>query len=329
MRSPAPASTAFRRIASAVPAASGAVVMGTAIVSIGLSIDGHETLSRVLLAIAALVWVALGLLFAGRLIRDRPRMRREAHSPAALTDVADAAVLGVRFALLGWSWAGIALLAIALALWLVSLPPVLTHWKVPTVGTSLMLTVSTQSLAGLAAVLSEHEHARWLVHAALVPLVLGLAFYLFVIAQFDFRQLAVGRGDHWITGGALAISALAAGRITLTAGSLHTLTGAAQALETLTLVLWALTMAWLPVLLAAEALHPRFAYDVRRWSTVFPVGMYAACSFIAAKAARVPGIADFARGWVWVGVVVWLVVFAATLRRGAQLVWGVPTRGDA
>ena len=65
-------------------------------------------------------------------------------------------------------------------------------------------------------------------------------------------------------------------------------------------MLWALTIAWLPVLLAAEVLRPRLRYDVRRWSTVFPVGMYAACSFVVGAAARAPGITDFARVWVWV-----------------------------
>lgn len=68
-----------------------------------------------------------------------------------------------------------------------------------------------------------------------------------------------------------------------------------------------------------EALHPRLGYDVRRWSTVFPVGMYAACSFIVGVAASAPAITDFARVWVWVAVAVWLVVFAAMLRRGQQL----------
>ena len=74
------------------------------------------------------------------------------------------------------------------------------------------------------------------------------------------------------------------------------------------------------MLLAAEVLRPRLRYDVRRWSTVFPVGMYAACSFVVGAAARAPGIADFARIWVWVGVAVWLSVFLAMLARGWQLV---------
>jgi hypothetical protein len=61
---------------------------------------------------------------------------------------------------------------------------------------------------------------------------------------------------------------------------------------------------------------------VRRWSTVFPVGMYAACSFIVGAAAHAPGITDFARVWVWAGVAVWLPVFLAMLGRGRQLVRG-------
>ena len=157
----------------------------------------------------------------------------------------------------------------------------------------------------------------------------GLAFYAFAIRSFDVQQLAVGRGDHWITGGALAISTLAAGRITLAARSLHTLSGLAETLKFTSLSLWALTIAWLPVLLATELLRPRLRYDVRRWSTVFPVGMYGACSFVVGAAAGARGVADFARVWVWVGVAVWLSVFLAMLARGRQLVrWEDPTFAD-
>ena len=266
------AGRALERILGAIPPASGAVVMGTGIVSIALALDRRETLSRMLLVVAAAVWIALGLLLAGRALHDRPRAHREAWAPSALTGVAGTALHGTRLTLLGWRWAGIAMLAIAFCFWLVLLGPVLGNWVTPTVGVSLVLTVSTESLAVLSAALAAREHARWLLYAALVPFLLGLAFYAFVISRFDLRQLVVGRGDHWITGGALAISTLAAGRITLAARSLHELVGLSEALKTVSLVLWALTLAWLPVLLAAEALHPRLGYDVRRWGTAFPVG---------------------------------------------------------
>jgi hypothetical protein len=78
-------------------------------------------------------------------------------------------------------------------------------------------------------------------------------------------------------------------------------------------------MVWLPALLAAEALHPRLRYDVRRRSTVFPVGMYAASSFVVGSLTHTGGITDFARGWVWIALAIWLVVFAAMLRRAPGL----------
>jgi tellurite resistance protein TehA-like permease len=145
-----------------------------------------------------------------------------------------------------------------------------------------------------------------------------------VIARFDLGQLAVGRGDHWITGGALAISTLAAGKITTGAKTLAVLGGASGTLKSVSLGLWALTMLWLPVLLLAEALRLRLIYDVRRWSTVFPVGMYAACSFAVGQAAHASAITSFARAWVWVALVVWLIVFAAMLRGGLHVVRGKP-----
>jgi tellurite resistance protein TehA-like permease len=317
---PGAARGAIERLARAAPPASGAVVMGTGIVSIGLALDGRETLSRAVLAIDAIVWVALAVVLAGRMLFDGERVRAEARSPAALTGVAGTAVLGTRLTLLGWGGAGGALLAIALVAWVALLGRVLRSWNTPTVGVSLVLAVSTESLAVLAATLAVQQHTGWLLDAAAAPFLLGLAFYVFVIARFDLAQLLVGHGDHWITGGALAISALAAGRITFGAGTLQSLTGAIPTLKVVGLVLWGLALAWLPILIAAEVWRPRLSYDVRRWSTVFPVGMYAACSFSVGAATATPGITDFARVWVWVGVAVWLVVAVAMVRRGLALI---------
>ena len=299
---------AVDRILDSVPPASGAVVMGTGIVSVALALDGREVLSRILLAAAGAVWVALGGLLIARATRDHARFPHDVRTPAAFTAVAGTAVLGTRLTLLGWSWAGGVLLAVALALWLGLIGPVLRHWSTPTVGTSFMLTVGTESLALLAATLALEEHAGWLLAASLAPFALGLAFYGFVASRFDLGQLAAGRGDHWVTGGALAISTVTAGRITLAADSLDPFRGWFATLTAVSVVLWALTLLWLPILLVAEARWRRTSYDVRRWSTVFPVGMYAACSFVVGTVASAPAITDFARVCVWVAVAVWAVV---------------------
>ena len=69
-------------------------------------------------------------------------------------------------------------------------------------------------------------------------------------------------------------------------------------------------------------------YDLRRWSTVFPVGMYAACSFVVGAVASVPAITDFARVWVWVAVAVWLAVLAGLARRAPALLAGRDVPAD-
>jgi tellurite resistance protein TehA-like permease len=305
-----------------IPPASGAVVMGTGIVSVALLLDGRHALSMILFVIAAVVWLALAVLLPARAARDGERFAVDLRHPTALTSIAGTEVLGTRLTLAGWDWAGTGLLVIGTAIWLGLVPHVLRHWQTPTIGASFILTVATESLALLAATVAFSEHAAWLLYAALAPFCLGLGFYAFVLSRFQFRQLAIGRGDHWVTGGALAISTVAAGRIALAAQRTGTLWHGHGPAETISLVLWCLTMAWLPALVLAEILRPRLSYNVRRWSTVFPVGMYAACSFIVGALTNTRGIVDFARVWVWVGAGVWLVVFLAMLASGRRLIAG-------
>jgi tellurite resistance protein TehA-like permease len=310
------------RSLDSAPPAVGAEVMGTAIVSIALSLDGQETLSRLVLAPAAVIWVTLAMLLPLRAARDPAAFRADARTPAALTATIATAVLGTRLTSLGWTWAGVATLVIALVVWAALLRPVAAGWKSPTVGVSLLLAVSAVSLAVLAVTLAAAEHARWLLIAALVPLGLGLALYVFVISRFDLRQLVVSPGDHWITGGALGISALAAAKLTAGSEALDILGGARGEFKDIAIGLWVLTMLWLIALLFAEARWPRFSIGAARWSTVFPLGMYAACSFAVGSVAHSGAITTFARVWVWIALASWAAVFAATIGRAVEVVRG-------
>jgi hypothetical protein len=305
-----------------IPPASGAVVMGTGIVSVALLLDSRHTLSTILLVLDTAVWLALAVLLPARAARNGQRFALDLRHPTALTSIAGTAVLGTRLTLAGWDWAGVSLLVAATGTWLGLVPHVLRHWQTPTIGASFILTVATESLALLAATVAFSQRTAWLLYAALVPFCTGLGFYALVLSRFQLHQLAVGMGDHWVTGGALAISTVTAGRIALDAQHIGVLSGAHGALRTITLVLWWLTIAWLPALVATEALHPRLHYNVRRWSTVFPVGMYAACSFVVGKLNRAPAITEFARVWVWIALAVWLVVFGAMVERSRQLIGG-------
>jgi tellurite resistance protein TehA-like permease len=168
----------------------------------------------------------------------------------------------------------------------------------------------------LAAILAAAEGALWLAVAALVAVALGLVAYVFVLVRFDLRQLLVGHGDHWVAGGALAIAALACGKAAVAAGAIGSLNGMSDGLGTTALALWAAAMIWLPALLVCEVVAPRLRYDARRWSTVFPVGMYAACSFTVGGVEEIDGMVDFARVWIWIGFAVWLVFLVGLVRRG-------------
>lgn len=288
--------------------------MGTGIVSIALALDHEKLLSAILLVIAGLSWLALAAALGLRALHDRAGLRDDARRPGALTGVAASAVLGARFGGLGWDWVAAALLVIASVMWLALIGPVLRGVRRPTAGVAFMTAVSTESLSVLTAVLAVGERASWLLAAACVTFVLGLVLYLVVLARFDFRELATGRGDHWITGGALAIATLAMTRIVLAAHALHELRTLVPALKTICLGLWSAAAVWLLALLLVELWRPRLGYDLRRWATVFPVGMYAASSFDAGAVAGVGAISSFARVWVWVALVVWAVVFVGLAR---------------
>ena len=293
--------------------------MGTGVVSEGLSLDGRETLSKLLLVVGAAIWIALAIQLAIRAVRDRDGLRRQARSPAALTAVAATSVLGVRLALLGWTWVPAALLCLALVLWAGLLGPILAHWTRPVPGSGFLLVVSTESIAVLLAVLAGAHRLEWLLDVALLFFLIGLCFYAFVAAGFPARELLFGRGDHWIAGGALAIATLAAARLAVGAhglgepGEFHAL------LRDASIVLWVLTLLWLPVLIVTELLNPRLGYDLRRWSTVFPVGMYATSSFVVAAAASTSVPTEFARTWVWVALALWVAVAAAHAVAAARI----------
>jgi hypothetical protein len=101
------------RLLTAVSAADcGAVVMGTGIVSLALSLDGRATLGRILLVATALAWLALVALLAVKLAQRRDVVS----TPSALTAVAGTSVLGAGLVHRGDNAVGAGLLVVAFVL---------------------------------------------------------------------------------------------------------------------------------------------------------------------------------------------------------------------
>ncbi|WP_329492649.1 tellurite resistance/C4-dicarboxylate transporter family protein [Kitasatospora herbaricolor] len=292
------------------PAAGGAV-LATGALSVGLLLIGQSVLSAVAFALTGALWLALALDVGLRLVRDRPRWFAEADTPPALTAVAATALLGTRCSLAGLHHLAAALLALAFVLWPGLLAAVARHWKRSMPGSVFLVCVATQALAVLAATLALADASDWLMWAALILFCLGLALYLEALTRFDFRQIWRGAGDHWIASGALAISALTGSKLILSplwTGSAH------ETLRTTTLALLALALAWHAALLVAEVARPRLHYDIRRWSTVFPMAITAAATLAVSTATRIPWLDPLGRTLLWTAVAAWLLTLAGLLR---------------
>ncbi|MFD5568078.1 tellurite resistance/C4-dicarboxylate transporter family protein [Streptomyces cadmiisoli] len=308
------------------PPAAGAAVMATGIVSVGLYLEGYEVLSLAFLAVACAAWLALAAQFLVRLVRQSQRWMSEAATPAALTAVAATAVLGTRFSALRWQILAAALLASAAVLWAVLLTVAVRHRRRRMPGSVFLGTVATEALAVLGATLAKTESAAWLAHAALVLFWLGLVLYGFALARFDLRQVVEGAGDQWIACGALAISTLAGARLIAADGpDLYLWNDDADGvLRTMTGALLVLDLAWYAVLLVAEIVRPRPGYDVRRWATVFPMGMTAAATAAVASTMDVPWLDVPGEVLLWIAVAAWLAAAVGTLTAAREAVRGTP-----
>ncbi|MGH4035089.1 hypothetical protein ACQB60_39925 [Actinomycetota bacterium Odt1-20B] len=94
--------------------------------------------------------------------------------------------------------------------------------------------------------------------------------------------------------------------------------GVHDALRTAVLVVLSLDLTWYAVLLCAELRRPRPHYDVRRWATVFPMGMTAVATLTVATAAQVPWLTRPGRVLLWIALAAWLLTLAGLLRRAAR-----------
>ncbi|MFI6338628.1 tellurite resistance/C4-dicarboxylate transporter family protein [Streptomyces sp. NPDC050535] len=301
------------------PPAAGAAVMATGIISVGLHLTGYETLSRVALVLASVAWLALAADFAVRLVRERTRWATEAGTPPGLTAVAATTVLGTRLSLLGWQELAEALLALSAVLWPVLLFLVVRHWSRRMPGGVFLVCVATQGLSVLGATLAAAVGADWLAHAALVLFWLGIVLYGVSFTHFDIREVVTGAGDHWVAGGALAISALAGAKLVAAHNADAFLWNGDDngVLRAATTALLVLDLAWCCVLAAAELARPRPRYDVRRWATVFPLGMTAAATLSVSAALGVSWLKGLGEVLLWIAVAVWLVVAAGAVRSTA------------
>jgi tellurite resistance protein TehA-like permease len=136
------------------------------------------------------------------------------------------------------------------------------------------------------------------------------------------HKVVVGEGDQWVLGGGLAISALAGATLLDVSVGLLVPHAARAALHLLTSWLgWAAVMAYVP-LAVTEAIRPRLRFDMRRWSTVFPIGMAAQVSLQISRVFHEDMLWDLGQALSWVALAVWSIVAVGSLRRARNIAAG-------
>lgn len=313
-----------------------ALVMATGIVAIANHVAGSQLLAHALTWINLTAYAALWLLTLARIARHRARFLSDVadHNRGVgfFTMVAGTNVLGSQLVLIfGAERSAEFLLLVGAALWILLTYTIFTAFTIkdikPTLdkginGGWLLAVVATQSVASLSTTLSPAFEGReeavlvfalccWLVGGMLYLWLISLIFYRYTFFRLAPQDLMP---PYWINMGAMAISTLAGAGLILRAGSSDFLQSLLPFIKGLTLLCWATATWWIPMLVVLgfwRHVYKRFAliYDPLYWGMVFPLGMYAACTWRLGQAFEFPALMGFAEYFVYIADAAWLATF--------------------
>ena len=345
---PVPADPIRRAIATMDPGYF-AWVMASGIVSVGADLLGYRILSRVILAVTAVAFVGLVLVYVARAVWFTAFIRHNLQDPsvamAYFTFVAGADVLGIRLDMGGYSGFAAGLAVAAGVIWVVlnyGLPwsivarahhPVLREFN----GTWFIWVVATQSLsiaagglvrdwqaAGLRQGLAETAVCLWGVAIVLYLVLVVIILLRLMVVEVTPAEMGPA---YWIAMGATAISVRAAAGILDLPGRVGSfpLAELHPFIVGTSVVLWSFGTWWIPLLvlfgLWRHVLrgYP-LSYEPRLWSMVFPLGMYTVASYTLGEAAGFGFMIDIARVWVFVGVAAWVGVLLLMVVAAARTI---------
>ena len=324
-----------------------ALVMATGIIAVGAAQQDIGWLAKALYVIAAVAYVVLVALSLLRLVRF-PRLltndlTSHAKGFAFLTAVAGTNVLGSASAVIhGWWNLAWVLWWISIGLWAIllytTLIAVVLRAPKPGLGAGLngtwfLLTVSTESIAVLGALLLVDHPNDTLAFACVAAFALGIVTYLIVMTmvflRWTFQELEPTEADPpaWIAAGAVAITVLAGSNLLAAKGLSSRIDRLAPFLEGMVTLAWATATFWFPLMIAIGV----WRHIVRRmplryhpsyWSLVFPLGMYAASTFTLRVALQLQALEWLPTVALVVALTAWGATAAGLLHLGVTTIIG-------
>ena len=332
-------SLARTRLADLSPAYFG-LVMATGIVSLAAFMMGFRYVALALFWLNVAQYVLLLLLFGLRAIAHPRRffgdMAEHLDGPGYFTTVAGTGVLAAQFLILRENFPlGLALWLLAVVLWIGLTYAIFTAFTVkpdkPTLdrginGGWLLAVVATQSLSVASALLAARIGQPYRLELNLLALSMWLwggMLYIWMMSLIFFRYtfFRLSPDDlsppYWINMGAMAISTLAGSLLILNAPHAPYLMSLLPFLKGFTVLYWVTGTWWIPMLLVLGVwryVYKRFPfeYDPLYWGAVFPLGMYAACTFEMDHVMGF-GLPGLASAFFYAALAAWAVTFAGML----------------
>ena len=320
-----------------------ALVMATGIISIAAQQQKIVWLAETLYLVTAAAYSVLVVLtiirlvvFTKPLVEDLTSHRK---GFAFLTIVAGTNVLGGASGLIhGW-W------TVAEVLWWCSMPlfvvlvystlisDVLRHDK-PALGAGIngswfLLTVSTESIAVLGALLLDHEPNDLLAFVCIAAFCLGLVLYLIVMTmvflRWTFQPLEPTEADPpaWIAAGAVAITVLAGSNLLATRTVSPRVDRLAPFIEGLVILAWATATFWFPLMIAIGVWRHivrkvPLCYHPAYWALVFPLGMYGVATFKMRAVTKLDQLEWSPKVTFAVALAAWTATFAGLVVQAAR-----------
>lgn len=315
-----------------------ALVMATGIISNAALYLGYRELSDYLLAVNLGAFPLLVLASVIRGIRYHRELWMDLTNPrmvfAFFTIVAASDVFGLQLQLRGFVEPAVVLWLFALTVW--ALLSYLSFGVLTFVNTEsgadivhggwLIAIVGIESLVLLGSQVAPH-------FGALAPLTfvtiyalwgIGIVFYGIFITLFSYRLffLRIEPADitplYWVVMGAAAIATNAGSALILTDPGMPFLLALRPFLNGTTLVLWAWSTWWIPLLIIFGiwkhlVRKEPIAYHAMYWSLVFPLGMYTLATYRLSLAADFPLLQLVPRIMIWVALGAWVLTMTGAL----------------
>lgn len=317
------------------------LVMSTGIIAISLKRHGVPLLAWTMFPASILFYLILVVAMGLRIAHHPERVIADYNShwkgPGHFTFPAATLIIGIEWVVIAGSIPmATAMLVIGGIFWALItytfIPLAIVREDKPSFGGAVngawfIIVVSTQSIALLGeALASVAGHSMpWLGFASFALFLAGLLLYLF-FASFILLRLVFYpmtpkdlSATYWVSMGALAITCMAALRVSTLDSVLPQLHECKGFVLSVGILAWAGATWWFPHLIFLGVWRHRvkkypLVYNPRYWSIVFPLGMYSVCTREMSKVWGIAWLGTWSRIGLTVAFIVWLIVIIGMIK---------------